>query len=73
MKPGAPKISNPKFQISSKFQIQITKQILFGIWVIGIYLEFGAWGLVLFLGMLCAMPYHMREQRNEKQRIGGSL
>jgi len=41
------KIPNHKFQISSKFQFQITKTISFRIWVIGIYLELGAWDLVL--------------------------
>jgi hypothetical protein len=34
----------------------MTKQILFRIWVIGIYLEFGAWDLVLpFSHALSAM------------------
>ncbi len=44
-----------KSQINSKFQIQIIKTILFRIWVIGIYLEFGAWYLVLPRGY--ALPY----------------
>jgi hypothetical protein len=34
-------ITNPKFQIISKFQFRMTKQILFRIWVIGIYLRSG--------------------------------
>ena len=34
----------------------MTKQILFRIWVIGIYLEFGAWDLVLpFLYAFCVL------------------
>jgi hypothetical protein len=31
-----------KFQIPNKLQIPITETVLFGILVIGIYLEFGA-------------------------------
>ena len=43
----AGKIPNYKSQVSSKFQFQMIEQILFRIWVIGIYLGFGAWKLVL--------------------------
>jgi hypothetical protein len=36
----------------------MTKKILFGIWVIGIYLKFGAWDLVLaYRFALGAMRY----------------
>jgi hypothetical protein len=50
------KITNSKSQISSKFQFQMTKQILFRISVIGIHLRFGAWDLLLPYGYApCAM------------------
>jgi len=39
-------MTNPKFQIPNKFQIQISKLILeFLIWNIGACLEFGVWSL----------------------------
>lgn len=41
----------------SKFQFQMTQQNLLGIWVIGIYLRFGAWDLVVHIFFLF---YHRR-------------
>jgi len=42
-------IPNTKFQIPNKFQIRMAnhQNVLFGTWNTEIYLEFGAWNLVL--------------------------
>jgi hypothetical protein len=49
-------IPNDKFQIPNKLKSSITETDFFefGIWVIGAYLLFGAWDLVLLIALLYA-------------------